>query len=227
MPVNKKSAKRAYALRLTDARKANLASARRAAFNAGTSRNTLLAAIFAACGKRPVLTLSDAVRLEVVIGLMASALARGGDNRPEAVLMEHCRSRLTHYQGHGGKGKLRAGMKGRRTAAEEAAYLSARVQWSGLAKDAGVILPVKSGSTSSGRPKGKGAGKSSAKAKAANDSKPIVRTFKSADRMVEYALIQAKAMQGTLNKSAAHCPARLGKAINAFVSEVLAIAKGE
>lgn len=215
MSVNKKpSARRSNALRMTDARKSNLAACRRAAFNSGTSRNALVASIANACGKKPVLTLSDAVRFEVVIGLMAAALARKGDNRPEAVLTEHCRVRLTQYQGFGGKAKLRKDMLGRRTKVEEEAYLSARVQWSGLAKDAGVTLPTKSGSNSTGR-KPRPASNKTAKV-AANDTKPVIRKYRDKAALIAYLQVQGKAMLAVLNKNAGIAPNEAKSAVQDF-----------
>lgn len=217
MAVNK--AKRAAnALRMTEARKANLASCRNAAYLSGTSRGALCAAILAACGAKPVLALSDAVRLEVVVGLMASALSRKGDNRGRDVLMDHCRERITKYQGFGGKGNLRSGMKGRRTKGEEDAYLSARVQWSGLAKEAGVTLPKKSGSNSTGRTP-RPAAKATAK-QAANDSKPSVRKYANKAALITYANVQAAALLATINKNAAIAPNELKSAVQDFKAAV-------
>lgn len=200
-----------------------------AAFSAGESRARLLSEVFAACGAKPNLTLYNAVKLGAVVGFMASALARKGDNRTEQVLRSHCRDRIANYQGATGKGKLRNGQKGRRTQTEEDAYASARVLSSRLFADAGVKVPEARGgdrSKTGTKAGNKGANTTpKAKAKAANDSKPAIRKFTSAERMVEYALIQGKAMQGTLNKSAANTPERLGTAINHFLTEVLAVAK--
>lgn len=215
MSVNKKpSARRSNALRLTDARKTNLASARRAAFNAGTSRNALCAAIYAACGKKPPQTLSDATRFEVILGLMGAYLVRKGDNRPEAILTEFCRDQLTNYAGQTSKQKLRKGQKGRRSALVEAAYLSARVQWSGLAKDAGVTLPVKSGSNSAktraARP---GANK---KPVAANDTKPVIRKYRDKAALIAYLQVQGKAMLAVLNKNAGIAPNEAKSAVQDF-----------
>lgn len=198
-----------------------------AAFSAGESRARLLSEVFTSCGAKPNLTLYNAVKLGAVVGFMASALARKGDNRTEQVLRSHCRDRIANYQGATGKGKLRNGQKGRRTQTEEDAYASARVLSSRLFGDAGVKVPEARGGDRSKTGKAgaaKGTNSPSAKAKAANDSKPAIRKFTSPERMVEYALIQGKAMQGTLNKSAGITPGRLGTAINAFLNEVLAVA---
>jgi hypothetical protein len=218
----KKTVKKANARKLTSAQASNLASVRRAAFASGTSRNAVVAATRAALGAKPVQTLYAAGKLELQIGFMAAALARKGDNREPDALMAHCRERLTVYAGFGGKAKLRKGLKGRRTKDEEAAYLSARVQTSGIMKDAGVRVPEsRGGDTSKTRAKN-GTKKGQGKAKvAANNNRPLSPKCKSAAEMVAYALVQAKALQATMNKSAAVCPAALGTAINAFVSAAI------
>lgn len=217
--------------RLTNAEKAKIEAAalgrcESAAFNAGESRARLLSTVSDACGKAPTLVLFEKVRLATVVGYMASALARKGDNRTEQVLRNHCRDRILNYQGANGSGKLRNGQKGRRTQVEEDAYSSARVLVSRLWQDAGVKVPTKSGVNSNSKAKAaakKGAtGKQTAKPETSD--KPIMRKFGSAEKFVEYTLIQAKAMQGSHNKSAAIVPERLGTAINHFLSEVLAVA---
>lgn len=219
MAINKKNARRSNVLAMTKARKENLASCRRAAFNAGTSRNALVAAIKAACGSRPVQTLSDAVRFETVLGLMGAALARKGDNRPEAALTEHCRIRLTKYQAHGGKGKLKPKMLGRRTKVEEEAYASARVQWSKLCSDAGVKLPTKSGSNSTGR-KPNPARKATNAKKAANDTRPVSRKFANKAALVTAFKTEAAAMLVAINKNAALAPNELKSAVQDFKAAI-------
>jgi hypothetical protein len=208
----------------------NIGKVEIAAFASGESRARLLNTVAVVCGNKPALTLYNAVKLGIVVGFMASALARKGDNRTEAVLLSHCRDRVLNYQGASGTGKLRAGQKGRRTQTEEEAYSSARVLSSRIFKDAGVTVPEARGGDTSGKGaktgnnKGKpNAGKTKDKPAANNNDRPAVRTFKSAEKIVAYALIQAKAMQATLNRSAAHCPERLGTAINQFLSEVITV----
>lgn len=213
--------KKTNAARFTAAKKAALAGVSRAAFNSGTARNAVIAATYSACGKKPVLSLYGAVKLELQIGFMGAYLARKGDNRPEADLIEHCRSRLTEYAGHGGKGKLKAGQKGRRTKVEEDAYASARVLVSGVFKDAGVTVPeTRGGDTSKTRgantkPKAKAAAP-----KAANDSKPVIRRFKDKPGLIEYANIQAVALMGTINRNAAIAPIELKSAVQDFAAAV-------
>lgn len=216
MAVNKKSTRNALAM--TKARKENLAGCRHAAFNAGTSRNALLASIRVACGPRPVQTLSDAVRFEVVLGLMGAALARKGDNRPEVELTEHCRIRLTKYQAHGGKGKLKPKMLGRRSKIEEDAYASARVQWSKLCSDAGVKLPTKSGSNSTGRKPRPAANK-----KAANDVRPIARKFNDKAALIAALRLEGKAMLTAINRNAALAPNELKSAVQDFNAAIAKI----
>jgi hypothetical protein len=220
------------AISKTDKAKAlatNVGRVSSAAFNSGEARARLLATVADVCGKKPTLSLYNSVKLAAVVGFMASALARKGDNRTEEALIAHCRDRVLNYQGASGKGKLRAGQKGRRTQTEEDAYASARVLSSRIFADAGVTVPEARGGDRSKTGKAaenkKGAtGKQTPKKDAAND-KPAVRTFKAPEKMVAYALIQGKAMQATLNRSAAHTPERLGTAINHFLSEVIAVAQ--
>lgn len=206
---------------------AALARVETAAFASGESRSRLLATVSDCCGPKPTLVLFEKVRLGVVVGFMASALARKGDNRTEQVLRRHCRERIVSYQGAGGKGKLRNGQKGRRTQTEEDAYSSARVLAGRIWADAGVKVPTKSGSNSNSKAKAaakKGATGKQTPDKAPASDKPAIRKIASAEKLVEYALIQGKALQGTLNKSAAIAPARLGEAVNHFLTEVIAVA---
>jgi hypothetical protein len=222
MSVNKKSVAKKANLKastgLTKARLASRAPVRVAAFKSATSRYAMLASVRAACGPRPVMALSEAVRLEVVVGLMSGYLARKGSNLSQDALFGECREAITKRQGFGGKQKLRKGMLGRRTKLQEDAYASARVQWSTIAKDAGVTLPAKSGSNSSGR-KPQPAKNATAK-QAANDSKPVVRTYKSKDELVKYAGIQAAAMLATINRSAKIAPIELKSAVQDFQAAV-------
>lgn len=196
------------------------------ALTAGTSRSTLLASVYAAAGAKPTLVLFEKVRLAAVVGYMAAALIRKGDNRPVATIRTHCRDRILNYQGANGSGKLRKGQKGRRNQVEEDAYMSARVLCSKLWNDAGVKVPTKSGSNSNS--KEKAAAKKTAKGKAAKaepkSDKPAIRKFRSAEEFVQYALLQGKAMQGSLNKSADVVPGAAGQAINAFYTAMLAVA---
>jgi hypothetical protein len=218
--------------KLTNAQKeaaavAAMSTVEKRAFAAGEGRAALLASVANACGPRPNLALYERVRLAVCVGYMASALARKGDNRPEGTLLKHCRERITVYAGHGGTGKLRKGQKGRRTEVEEAAYTSARNLVSRVMADAGVKVPTKSGSNSNSKAKAaakKGATGKRTEKKAANDGAPAIRKFGKAEAFVQYALIQGKALQGSLNKSAACVPSRAGEAINHFLTEMLAVA---
>jgi hypothetical protein len=140
------------ARKLTPAQHANLAPVRRAAFSAGVSRSAVVAAVATACGSRPSLSLYNATKLELQVGFMAAALRRKGDNREDAILFAHCLDRLQNYQGHGGSGKLRDGMKGRRSKDEEDAYGSARVLSSAIFKEANVRNPeARGGDTSKTR----------------------------------------------------------------------------
>jgi hypothetical protein len=108
--IVKKLNKASAAARMSAARRASLAGVRNAAFASGVSRSAVLAATFAACGKRPVLALYNAAKLELQIGFMGAALARKGDNREPSAVMDHCRERLTSYAGFGGTAKLKTPM---------------------------------------------------------------------------------------------------------------------
>lgn len=220
MSVNKKKARKPVAL--NKAQQTAMAGVTHAAFNAGQAREQAIATTAAALGKRPGLALYNAGKLALQVGFMAAALARKGDNRPTGELLKHCHSRLTEYAG-ATAAKVGKSQKGRRTAAEEAAYGSARVQVTGIMKAAGVTVPGGTGGGDTSKTRNASA-KAKAKAKAKPETRPVARTFKSADSLVEYALIQAKALQGTWNKSAKVGPARLGKAIAAFTTEVMAVA---
>lgn len=197
-----------------------------AAFSAGESRARLLAEVFTACGKAPNLTLYNAVKLGAVVGFMASALARKGDNRTEQVLRSHCRERILYYQGATGKGKLRSGQKGRRTQMEEDAYSSARTLSSRLFADAGVKVPEPRGGdrsktgTKTGASKGKGTNKPKVSKAAANDAKPAIRKYANGDAVVSYAKVQAAALLANINKNAAIAPSWLKSAVQDFHTAV-------
>lgn len=216
MSVNKKpTARKARTRLLSSAAKAALAGCRKAAFQSGASRNAVIAAVSAALGRKPVLTLYNAGKLELQIGFMAAALARKGDNREPEALMAHCRDRLTLYAGFGGKGKLKQGQKGRRTREEEEAYASARVQVSGIMRDAKVNVPeARGGNTASTRkPR---AGAKATKGKPANDTKPVTRKYADKAALVAYLALQGKAMLTTLNKNAKIAPIELKSAVQDF-----------
>lgn len=223
MRLNKKNARKPVNAKLSAARRASLSAVRRAAFQSGTSRNAVVAATFAALGKRPVLTLYVAGKLELQIGLMAAALARKGNNAEPEKLMEHCRDRLSNYQGFGGKAKLKNGMKGRRTRDEEEAYASARVQVSSIMKDAGVTVPETRGGNTAKTRKPR-AGTVKANAKAANDAKPAVRKYQDKAALVAYLTLQGKAMLATLNKNAKIAPIEAKSAVQDFNASLAKLA---
>lgn len=221
----KKINKTANAAKLSSARRASLAGVRNAAFASGVSRTAVLAATLAACGKRPVLALYNAAKLELQIGFMGAALARKGDNREPVVLMEHCRDRLANYAGFGGSGKLKAGQKGRRTKQEEEAYASARVLVSGIMRDAGVTVPeARGGNTSATRkPGGKTNVTAKASAKPVADTKPAIRRYKDKPALIEYLGIQAAAMLANINRNAAIAPIEAKSAVADFHSRIKAL----
>lgn len=212
MSVNKKNARKPA---LTAARKTALAGVRRAAFNSGTSRNAVIAATRAALGTKPVLVLYVAGKLELQIGFMAAALAAKGDNREPEALMDHCRDRLANYQGFGGKAKLRAGQKGRRTKDEELAYGSARVSVSQIMKDAGVRVPESRGGDTSKTRAPRPATKATA-AKAAEPTRKANPKFKDKAQLIQYCQLQHAAMLATINKNAAIAPNELKSAVQDF-----------
>lgn len=223
----KKINKTAASAKLSAARRASLAGVRNAAFASGVSRTAVLAATLAACGKRPVLALYNAAKLELQIGFMGAALARKGDNREPATLMDHCRDRLANYAGFGGSGKLKSGQKGRRTKQEEDAYASARVLVSGIMKEAGVTVPeTRGGNTAATRKPG---GKTNVTAKGktaapAAEAKPAVRRYKTREEVVGYLNIQAAAMLANVNRNAAIVPIEAKSAVADFQARIKALA---
>ncbi len=210
---------------LSAARRASLAAVRNAAFQSGTSRNAVVAATFAACGRSPVMALYTAAKQELQIGFMAAALARKGDNREPPALMDYCRDRLDNYQGFGGKAKLRTGMKGRRTKPEEEAYGSARVLVSGIFRDAGVKVPETRGGNTAGSRNGANARKGAkAPAKTANDTRPVVRRFAGKPQLIQHFEVQAAALLANVNRNASIAPIELKSAVQDFASRVKALA---
>ena len=212
---------------------ANVRKCQDCAFNASEARARLVATICDSCGLKPSLVTFDAIRHAVICGIMASALARKGDNRKQEAIIAHCDERLTKYQGYGGLAPVRDGMKGRRTEEEEKAYTSARVQWHGLIKDAGVTVPDgKSGGANNakGAPTknaGKAGGATTPKvepevAKANGKVSDVVPTPKFANekQAVAWAKREAAAMLATINGSAGKVPSWLKSAVADFHAAV-------
>lgn len=207
------------------------------AFNAAEARSKLVATIADSCGAKPTLAVFDAIRHAVICGLMASALARKGDNRKQEAIIAHCDERLTKYQGFGGLAPVKDGMKGRRTEDEEKAYTSARVQWHGLIKDAGVSVPDgksggsnnangASGKAGNSKNAGKTGGATTPKAEpevaAKGKVSDVVPTpkFATEKQAVAWAKREAAAMLATINGSAGKVPSWLKSAVADFHAAV-------
>jgi hypothetical protein len=219
-------AKKTRVRSLNPTQAAILAPIRNAAFNAGEARGNVIRRVQQGCGKRPALALYSAVKLQLQIGFMASALARGGDNRNDVALFKHCEERLTIYQGHGGTGKLREGMKGRRTKEEELAYGSARVLSSAIFKEAGVANPERRGGdtskTRNARPtKGK------AEAKPNPNRVPVMPKVKTPEAANDGLLRYAAALLAYTNKNAAVMSNPAKSAVEAFVKATKALPTGK
>jgi hypothetical protein len=189
------------------AQRKQYAPLRDAGFNASTSSHKLAAAYRAALGKRPSLTLYRAGTLELKAALMSAALINGGDNRPFAELVDHCRDRITFYQGHGGTAPLRSGMKGRRSKVEELAYGSARVQMSTLNAKAGVSNPETRGGDTS-------------KTRSARTTKAKTPKLASREEAIKYFNTEAKAMLTICNRSAKNIPIEIKSAIQDFKAAI-------
>lgn len=203
-----------------------MAGVESAAFNAGEGRALLVERVRVACGPRPALKLYEATGLAMTVGYMASALARKGDNRPEAELRKHCRERILFYQGATGKAPLRNGQKGRRTPQEEEAYSSARVLKARIFADAKVATPTgKSGGHNKGKPS-PNKGKASTKKAAANSNdRPAITKFANRERYVGYLKLQAAALMANTTKNIVSSkntivPSWASDAVNAFASAV-------
>jgi hypothetical protein len=200
------------------AQRKQFAPLRDAGVNASTTQHYLVTAYRAALGKRPSLTLYRAGTLELKAALMSAALINSGDNRPISELVDHCRERLTVYQGFGGEAALRAGMKGRRTKPEELAYGSARVQISKLNKLAGVTNPENRGGNTS---QTRSTRTSTANAKkGATDTKPKTPKLASREEAIKYFNLEAKAMQTICNRSAKNIPIEIKSAIQDFKAAI-------
>lgn len=207
---------RANSARFSQVRRLALANVAPAAFASGVSVRLAADAVFSACGSKPVMALYRSTRDEFIAGRMASALP---SNHDEKRRIADARDLLTHYQGHGGKAKLRKGMKGRRTKEQELAYGAARVAWTGVCKLAGVKVPdTRGGDTSKSRrapqaPKGK------AKV-AANSNRPASPKCKDKGALIRYGMGQAVALLATVNKNAAISPPQFSSAVQAFHAEM-------
>jgi hypothetical protein len=199
------------------AQRKQFAPLRDAGFNASTSSHKLAAAYRAALGKRPSLTLYRAGTLELKAALMSAALINGGDNRPFAELVDHCRDRITFYQGHGGTAPLRSGMKGRRSKVEELAYGSARVQMSTLNAKAGVSNPETRGGDTS---KTRSARTTKANAKKVDATKAKTPKLASREEAIKYFNTEAKAMLTICNRSAKNIPIEIKSAIQDFKAAI-------
>lgn len=177
------------------------------AFTASEGEGLLVNALKCACGSKPTVEQFTTFRRAIVIGAMASHLAQSGDNRTDKVLFGLCVDLLDNYQGATGTAPVKEGMKGRRTKAQETAYTYARKVVQRVCERAGVTNPEKRGKTGAST---KAVTNAKAKAKAAKAAakegtgKLAIRTFKKPEPFVEYALIAAKSLQSTYNKSAAH-----------------------
>lgn len=202
---------------LSDSRKAALATVSHTAFVSGTSTQAAADAIRDACGPKPNVTLYNHVREAFVVARMAASLPAQGDET-EAQRIAHALKLLTKYQGFGGKAKLRDGMLGRRSKAQENAYGAARVAFSGICKLAGVAVPNSQGGgdTSKTRRKPQPAKKATAKS-AANSNRPLSPKVRTGAEGVKYIQTQAKALAAFWAKNAKlDMPAEYGRAITAF-----------
>lgn len=213
---------------------ADVASIGKKAFATAESRAALVAELARILGATPDLARFDAIRHATICGIMASALARKGDNRTDVLIIAHCDERLTKYQGFGGLAPVKDGMKGRRTEDEEKAYTSARVQWHGLVKDAGVTVPDgksggannangASGKAGNSKNAGKTGGATAPKAEpevAAVSDRPASPTFSNEKQAIAWAKREAAAMLATINKSPKQVPSWLKSAISDFHTSV-------
>jgi hypothetical protein len=166
---------------------------------------------------------------------MASHLAQQGDNRKDVVLFGLCVDLLDNYQGATGTAPVKDGMKGRRTKEQEAAYTYARKVVQRVCERAGVTNPEPRGKAGAATKAAANAKAKAAKEKAAKgaakegNGKLAIRTFKKPEPFVEYALIAAKSLQASYNKSAAAAGAatlsKIGDATAALFAACEATAK--
>lgn len=215
--------------------KATASTLQTKAFNASESEGLLVQAMRAACGPKPTVEQFATYRRAIVIGAMASHISQSGDNRKDVVLFGLCVDLLDNYQGATGTAPVREGMKGRRTEAQEAAYTYARKVVQRVCERAGVENPEKrgkAGAETKAKANAKAKAETEAKAKSAakeTNGKLAIRTFKKPEPLIEYALVAAKALQSTYNKSAPHAGAatvsKVGDAIAAFQTAILEAAK--
>lgn len=218
MASNKKAAALA-------AMKATAATLTSKAFAASEGEGALVNAMRAACGSKPTVEQFSTYRRAIVIGAMASHLAQQGDNRTDKVLFALCVDLLDNYQGATGTAPVREGMKGRRTKGQEDAYTYARKVVQRICERAGVENPEKRGKTGAATKAAKAAATKAAATKAAkatareSNGRLAIRTFKKPEPFVEYALIAAKSLQSTYNKSAANVgPASVTKIADAITA---------
>lgn len=212
-------------LRMSDARKEALRNVSHAAFLESTSTQETISAISAACGKKPVLALYDAVRLSFIVARMAGSLPAQG-NETEAQRIAHAEKLLTKYQGFGGVAPLRNGMLGRRDKEQEAAYGAARNRWSEYCKAANVAVPVAKGGGDTSKTRNQPA-KKEAPAAANNNvppSKPTSYRIKDRAELLRVALVTLQGLNGTCSKSAANCPPQLSTIITDALTAVKKLA---
>lgn len=218
------------------AMKATAATLTSKAFAAAEGEGALVNAMRAACGAKPTMEQFSTYRRAIVVGAMASHLAQQGDNRTDKILFALCVDLLDNYQGATTIAPLKDGMKGRRTKPQEDAYTYARKVVERICKRAGVENPEKRGKGgASTKAANNAAEKKAAAAKAAKgaakegNGKLAIRTFKKPEPFVEYALIAAKSLQSTYNKSAAGVGAakvaRIAEAIAALMTATTETAK--
>lgn len=210
------------------AMKATAATLTTKAFAASEGEGALVNAMRVACGPKPTVEQFSTFRRAIVVGAMASHLAQQGDNRTDKVLFALCEDLLDNYQGMTGTAPVRNGMKGRRTKPQEDAYTYARKVVQRICARAGVENPEPRGKTGAATTAKNNADAKAKKDKAAksaakeSNGKLAIKTFKKPEPFVEYALIAAKSLQSTYNKSAptigAASVSKLGDAIAALMT---------
>lgn len=176
--------------------------------NEGTAREVVLQTVRAAYTKAT----ADKVRIEYIVGRIAgSRLLPSNGTNPERIANARV---IVTKAGEKGTATLKKGQS-RRTNAEQRAYDSARVLWSGILRDAGIkTVETRGGSKATGKRKAQ-AGKVKAKVQA-NDNRPASPKVKTLVALLEYVGIQNKAMNATFTKNAALVPPQLSSALQDF-----------
>lgn len=215
----------------SNARTIALASVAAISMSEALTRQQVVQACAKALGKTPSVNEIEAVRIEYIIGKVAMKM-KGKDSDAR---LQRARIICTQYASAPVAGqavrKLRAGQLGRRSPDEQKAFNAARSAFSLVLAETGVgeakTIAEKNATqkVAAGRPKGKGAGKSTAKRVPKDIASAMVAMTTSPAKMTrdmatQHIATQAAALLAFCNKHAAMVPLSFSEPVNAFKTAI-------